>query len=62
MKIRKKDYIISFIVLLLLFSVNLLSGSNIAIGLVKSFFAALIGALIIGTLTNLIFRNKIRTN
>lgn len=58
-KIRKKDYIISFIILALIFIANITAGSGLALFIVKAIIAAIVGALIVGTITNFIFKKKL---
>ncbi|GGJ70457.1 hypothetical protein GGR02_002124 [Anoxybacillus voinovskiensis] len=59
-RFRKKDYIISFFFLLLSFVISITPVNGIIVPIIKSFFAALIGALLLGTITNLIFPKKTR--
>lgn len=60
MKFRKKDFAIAFIIFLVIFSASILDieGVSILLPLSKSILAALITSLVIGTITNLIFRKK----
>jgi len=58
-KIRKKDYIISFVIFALVFMANITAGSGLALFIVKAIIAAIVGALIVGTITNFIFKKKL---
>lgn len=54
---RKKDYIIAFIVLFLILVINIYP-VNVLDAIIKSLISSVIGALIIGTLTNFLFESK----
>lgn len=55
---RKRDYIIAFVVLFLILVINIYP-VDILSAIFKSFISSIIGALIIGTITNFLFRNRV---
>lgn len=60
MNLRKKDYVISFSIFFVILVGSIFDGDGEGIisPLIKSFFAALVLAVFIGTITNLIFKRK----
>lgn len=63
MKFRKKDYIITFfltylIVVITVLNINFIVGNRDESIYLSSFFPAFFWSLIIGTITNLIFKKK----
>ncbi|EOD00462.1 hypothetical protein [Caldisalinibacter kiritimatiensis] len=53
-KLRKRDYIISFFVLLILLTIQLMEPELVDI--LKAIIATLVSSLIIGTITNLLLK------
>ncbi|MEY8742042.1 hypothetical protein AB9M62_21440 [Bacillales bacterium AN1005] len=58
MKFRKRDYLISFLILFFLFVSSIMPDGGMLMPVLKSILASLLGSAVIGTLTNLLIKKR----